>query len=542
MFVHEVMAREVAATGTDTMFGLIGDANLFMVNSFTERQHGTYVSAVHEASAVMMAHGYACRAGRLGVATVTQGPGLTNTATALTEAVRSGTPLLLITGDTAPNNKLNQQTLEQEPFVRSTGAGYILVERPEDAASAVRIAAGRALAESRPYVLNCPTEYQWHVVEAETDDDDGDPWPGREERPLVPEEVIEEAVGVIASARRPLVLAGRGVVGKEQRQAILAFAERIGAPIVTTLRARNLYSAAEGCVGVCGTVSTEPGVLAIGESDCIVAFGASLNTWTTVRNSLIQGKNVVHVDTNKARFRPEVPVTTAVAGDAATVAQQLIEMLDAAEVPPSGFRNRVTANVSQSDLVFDMPLGGKVTLAGVLSAVNRALPNRRTVVYDGGRFQGEAFKHIWSADYRSEVLTTDFGAVGLGMGAAIGAASVAPGEPTVLVTGDGGFMMNGLAELHSAIRAGLPLIVVICNDGSYGAEYDQFVNKGVRPDLSLFQWPDFAEVARSLGAEGLTIESVSDVAAAVAACDSPARPVVIDVRITPGDIPEVPHL
>ena len=167
MFVHEVMAREVAATGTDTMFGLIGDANLFMVNSFTERQHGTYVSAVHEASAVMMAHGYACRAGRLGVATVTQGPGLTNTATALTEAVRSGTPLLLITGDTAPNNKLNQQTLEQEPFVRSTGAGYILVERPEDAASAVRIAAGRALAESRPYVLNCPTEYQWSVVEAE---------------------------------------------------------------------------------------------------------------------------------------------------------------------------------------------------------------------------------------------------------------------------------------------------------------------------------------------------------------------------------------
>jgi len=209
------MAREVAATGTDTMFGLIGDANLFMVNSFTERQHGTYVSAVHEASAVMMAHGYACRAGRLGVATVTQGPGLTNTATALTEAVRSGTPLLLITGDTAPNNKLNQQSLEQEPFVRSTGAGYILVERPKDAASAVRIAAGRALAESRPYVLNCPTEYQWHVVEAEADDDGGDPWPGREERPLVPEEVIEEAVGVIASARRPLVLAGRGVVGKE---------------------------------------------------------------------------------------------------------------------------------------------------------------------------------------------------------------------------------------------------------------------------------------------------------------------------------------
>jgi len=256
MFVHEVIAEEVAATGTDTMFGLIGDANLFMVNSFVERQHGTYVSAVHEASAVMMAHGYACRGARLGVATVTQGPGLTNTATALTEAVRSGTPLLLITGDTAPNNKLNQQTLDQEPFVRATGAGYVLVGAPQDVRSAVRLAVRRAVAESRPFVLNCPTEYQWHVVDAVADDDGADAWPDGEERPLVSDEVLEEAVGVIASARRPLVLAGRGAIGKEQRQAVLAFAERIGAPIATTLRARNLYSAAEGCVGVCGAVAT----------------------------------------------------------------------------------------------------------------------------------------------------------------------------------------------------------------------------------------------------------------------------------------------
>src|SRR5260370_11909833 len=106
MFVHEVIAREVAATGTDTMFGLIGDANLFMVNSFTERQHGTYVSAVHEASAVMMAHGYAGRAGRLGVATVRQGPGLTNTGAALTETATSDTPPPLITTHTAPTTHI----------------------------------------------------------------------------------------------------------------------------------------------------------------------------------------------------------------------------------------------------------------------------------------------------------------------------------------------------------------------------------------------------------------------------------------------------
>jgi acetolactate synthase I/II/III large subunit len=541
MFVHEVIAREVAATGTDTVFGLLGDANLFMVNSFVKKQNGTYVSAVHEASAVMMAYGYVCRGARLGVATVTQGPGLTNTATALTEAVRSGKPLLVITGDTAPGNKLNQQTLDTEPFVRATGAGYVLVERPDDAARAVRTAVRRALAESRPYVLNCPTEYQWHVADEGSDDQEPGSWPGSGKYPLPGEEVLEEALGVIAAARRPLVLAGQGVTGKEQRQAVLAFAERLGAPIATTLRARNLYSAAEGCVGVCGTVSTEPGVAAVGASDCVIAFGASLNTWTTARNSLIQGKSVVQVDTNPARFRPEVPVTVAVAGDAADVAQRFTEMLDAAEITPAGFRRRVCAGLTAADLVHDAPLGSTLTLAGVLSAVNRALPAHRTVVYDGGRFQGEAFKYSWSTDYRSEVPTTDFGAVGMGMGAAIGAAAFARDEPTLLVTGDGGFMMNGLAELHSAIRAGLSPIVVICNDGSYGAEYDQFVARGLTPELSLFEWPDFAEVARALGADGLTVTSVSDVAAAVAACDAPFRPVVIDVRVAPGDIPEVPH-
>src|SRR5580692_621498 len=259
MFVHEVIAREVAATGTDTVFGLLGDANLFMVNSFVRQQNGTYVSAVHEASAVMMAYGYAGRGARLGVATVTQGPGLTNTATALTEGVRSGKPLLVITGDTAPGNKLNQQTLDTEPFVAATGAGYVLVERPEAAAAAVRTAARKAIEESRPYVLNCPTEYQWQVVDAGAEDNGADAWPDRGECPQPAEEVLEEALGVIAAARRPLVLAGQGVIGKEQRQAVLAFAERLGAPIATTLRARNLYSAAEGCVGVCGTVSTEPG-------------------------------------------------------------------------------------------------------------------------------------------------------------------------------------------------------------------------------------------------------------------------------------------
>ena len=537
MLVHELIAREVADTGTPVMFGLLGDANLFMANAFVNQNKGRFVDAAHESSAVMMAFGYACRTSGLGVATVTQGPGLANTATALLEAVRSHVPVLVITGDTAPSNTLNQQSLDQEPFVRATGAGYVLVDSPEAAGDAVRTAAARALAESRPYVLNCPTEFHWVEVGEPSPRSEADPPPAAE----VSEDELEEALGVLAMARRPLVLVGKGATPPPQRDAVARLAERLGAPIATTLRARHLYSAAEGSVGVCGTVSTEVGVQAIMESDCIVTFGASLNTWTHVRNSLFEGKRIVQVDVDRARFRPEVPVTATVEGDAAAVAELMVEMLDAAELPASAFRERVTEGVIDSDLVAVTPLGDKLTFAGALSTLNQNLPHPRTIATDGGRFQGESFKYLWSTDHFREVQTTTFGAVGMGMGAAIGAALAAPDEQTVLVTGDGGFMMNGLAELHSAVRADIPLIVLICNDSSYGAEYDQFVNKGLPPDLSLFDWPDFAEVASTMGADGVTVATTADIEDAIRAVKSPTRPVVIDIRVAPQDIPEVPH-
>jgi acetolactate synthase-1/2/3 large subunit len=148
---------------------------------------------------------------------------------------------------------------------------------------------------------------------------------------------------------------------------------------------------------------------------------------------------------------------------------------------------------------------------------------------------------VYAHDVERQVLSTSFGAVGLGMGAAIGAAAAAGDEPVLLVTGDGGFMMNGLAELHSAIREALSLIVVICNDSSYGAEYDQYVNKGVKPDLSLFTWPSFPAVAQAVGAVGVAVVSLDDLPAAVAAVQNSGGCVVIDVRVDAGAVPEVPH-
>ncbi|MGC0367554.1 acetolactate synthase-1/2/3 large subunit [Rhodococcus sp. 27YEA15] len=542
MQVNQAIAAALIGGGVDTMFGLIGDSNLFMVNEFVETHGGRYVSAVHEASSVMMAHGYASRSGRVGVATVTQGPGLTNTATALVETVRASTPLVMLIGDTAPSNLRNLQSLAQEPFVRATGAEYLLVESPETAAEtvcrALRIAAG----QSRPVVVNCPTEYMWvEVAEPALDPSEEFIEAASAVQHELDEAELDTAVGLIASATRPLVVVGRGVVDSNAGKTIKDFSERLGAPLLTTLRARNLYGAGDGSLGVFGTLSSEKGAQAIVESDCVVVFGASLNTWTTAHNTLLTGKPVVHVDVQRATLGRFTAVTAPVCGDAATVAEAITTWLDEGEIEPATFRARVASDLVAHDLEAAPVSRDRLSFAGVLTDLMAAVDEQRTVVFDGGRFLGEAFAHVHAPGVARQVLSTSFGAIGMGMGAAIGAAVAASGEPTVLVTGDGGFMMNGLAELQSAVRQQIPLTVLVCNDGSYGAEYDQYVAKGVRPDLSLFEWPSFADVATALGAAGVTVGRLEDVSAAVEAIRTHDKCLVIDIQVGPDQVVEVPH-
>src|SRR5690349_6370592 len=123
MKLHAALARALAGHGIDTMFGLIGDANMFLVHSFVHEQGRQYIGAAHEAGAMFMGFGYAGLSGRLGVVTVTHGPALTNCVTGLVEAVRGRVPLLVIAGDTATGSRTNIQDISHRDVVMPTGAG-----------------------------------------------------------------------------------------------------------------------------------------------------------------------------------------------------------------------------------------------------------------------------------------------------------------------------------------------------------------------------------------------------------------------------------
>lgn len=125
--VYRAIAHALVLHGIRTMFGLIGDANLFMVDSFVRHEGGRFLAANHEGSAVLVAHGHAQTQGRIGVATITHGPGRTNAVTALVEAVRFGTSMVVLSGDTLKDKLEHLQQLNQPQMITATGAGLVLM-------------------------------------------------------------------------------------------------------------------------------------------------------------------------------------------------------------------------------------------------------------------------------------------------------------------------------------------------------------------------------------------------------------------------------
>ncbi|MHA1127664.1 MAG: thiamine pyrophosphate-binding protein, partial [Alphaproteobacteria bacterium] len=208
MHVYQSIAHAASDHGVDTMFGLMGDANLFMVDSFVRDCGGRFVPVAHEGSAVLMALAYAHVAGKVGVATVTHGPGLSNCVTALTEGARGHIPMVLFAGDTPAANPRHLQSIDQRELVKATGAGFEQVRMPDTVGMDVARAFYRAQVERRPIVLNMPVDFMWEEVSHMAQVLNVFTAPGG----VAQGDILDQAIGMIASARRPLILAGGGAV------------------------------------------------------------------------------------------------------------------------------------------------------------------------------------------------------------------------------------------------------------------------------------------------------------------------------------------
>ena len=398
----------------------------------------------------------------------------------------------------------------------------------------------RARVERRPIALNVPRDFQWDEVSYRAvvkRVPDG--------RAIVPTSAdLDDAVGIIATAKRPLIIAGRGAIQASARAAIIRLAARIEAPLATTMKAKDLFRGEPNNIGVFGTMSSPEGVDAILASDCIIAFGASLNPYTTSRGTFLRGKRVIQINLEQTEVGKHVSPDAGVVGDPELVADTIVRWLNTVEAPPSGYMNELNegrAARSVPDEPFKSPPAGKLSLSAALRRINEAVPEDRVLVTDGGRFLSRAWVDLDVRDPRYFVFTLNFGSIGMGLSEAIGASLASEGRPTLLITGDGGFMLGGLAEFNTAVRSRCDLVVVVCNDGCYGAEHIQFRAKDMDPSISQFDWPDFAPVAEALGGTGVTVRTMQDLELAVTAIEGRKGPVLIDLKLDPDDMPQLPH-
>lgn len=534
MHVYQSIARAVCDHGVQTMFGLMGDANLFMVDHFVRDCGGRFVPVAHEGSSVLMALAYAHVAGKVGVATVTHGPALTNCMTALTEGVRGHIPMVLLAGDTPVANPRHLQSIDQREVVKAAGAGFEQVRAPETVGRDVARAFYRAQVERRPIVLNMPADFMWTEVTHECRVLDVFTKPGG----VAEGDILDEAIGMIASARRPLILAGGGAVGA--RDKLIRLADRLEAPLATTLKAKGLFNGHPYNMDIFGTLSTPAAYDLISKADCVVCFGTGLHDFTTDRGKLMTDKRIVQVDIEPTAIGGAVHPDAALLADAGLTADTIVYWLDEAEIAPSGFTRELDIDALTAHPTPPMRAAeGFIGYVPTLERLEQALPKDRILVTDGGRFMTEVWCRISAPDPKSFVVTANFGSIGLGLQEAIGAGVAAPDRAVVLFTGDGGFMMGGVNEFNTAVRLGLDLIVIVANDSAYGAEHIQFLDRQMDPSLTQFDWPSFAEVATSLGGRGIEVRSEADLETALAALETRDRPVLIDLRLDPHDVPRM---
>ncbi|MEM7404749.1 MAG: thiamine pyrophosphate-binding protein [Pseudomonadota bacterium] len=535
MTVHAAIARTLKELGVETLFGLMGDSNLFMCDSYVRQQGGRYVPATHEANAVLMACGYASMTGEVGACTITQGPAVSNAVTALIEGVKSSQRVVLLCGDTPMSDPDHPQTVQQRALIEAAGAGYLRIRSPQTVVADVANAFRRAWVERRPVALNMPTELMWEMTTFEGVKKPHRPAPVRP----TDGEAVDNAVGILAAARRPVVLAGRGAV--HAKAELVRLADRIGAPVCTTLKAKGLFNGHPYNLGVHGTLSTPGAIDVLSGSDCIVVFGAGLNRFTQAGGAFVEGRRLIQVDDMVDTLGQLVEPDVAIAADPALVASTFLHWLDEAEIPSSQATDLIDPEALKEPppMPAESKTPGTVDYPRALERINTAMDPNRLFITDAGRFLQDAWWRIDVSEPANMLLSIGVGAIGLGMGTAVGAGVARPGQPILYVTGDGGLMMGGLAEFTSVVREKLDMVCVICNDAAYGAEYVQFEDRQMDPGMSQFDWPSLAGVAESLGARGLRVSSDEELDRAIAIVEAykPGDgPTVIELMLDPAAV------
>ncbi|MCS5734514.1 thiamine pyrophosphate-binding protein [Herbiconiux daphne] len=529
--VAEAVGRTLAAMGAAHIFGVVGSGNFHVTNAMI-REGVPFTATRHETGAACMADAHSRASGRVVITTVHQGCGLTNAMTGITEAAKSHSRVLVVTGDTADGDTNSNFFIDQDQAVAALGA---VPTRIHSAASAVADAA-RAFSvcagQRKTVVLSLPIDLQLETIE-------WDPSLVPVHHDPAPTAPAAEAVlgllDEIAAAERPVFVGGRGAARAAGQ--IRRLADRAGALLITSAVGRGVFEDDPWALDIMGGFSTDGAAELVEGADLVVAFGASLNRWTTRSGSLLRGATVVQIDDRLDALGVHHPVALGIVGDCGLVAAAAADELERRGTSFEGYRTPVVAErVAASRYWSEQPYftraeADRVDPHELSNVLDEILPMNRIVVSDGGNFNCYPAAHLRVPDNIGYCLPLAFQSIGLSIASAIGAAVAVPGRLPIVGIGDGAFTMAP-TELDTAVRLGLGLLVVIYDDNAYGAEVHMF--EGDTDELAAVQFPDtdLAAMARGFGCEAITVRRLGDLAGLHEWLNGPRdRPLVLDAKV-----------
>jgi thiamine pyrophosphate-dependent acetolactate synthase large subunit-like protein len=346
---------------------------------------------------------------------------------------------------------------------------------------------------------------------------------------------VAAAATVLAAAKRPVLVAGRGAVIANAGPVIERLGAACGALLCNTAVANGIFDGQPFGLGIAGGFATPLALELLPEADVVVAFGASLNGWTTRHGTLFApGATIIQVDVEARALGANRRADIAIVGDAAETAIALLRELTDLDVQATGhggdLRERIAASRWNDQPVDASPPDGCVDPRAFSIALAELLPHDMAVVIDSGHFTGWPAMYLDVSDPRAWLFVNGFQAVGLGFGCALGAAVAAPDRITVCAVGDGGLFLS-LAELDTAARLGARVLIVVYDDAAYGAEVHHFSGQDV--DIVRFPEADLAAIARAARVPSVTVRSLDDLAPVGEWVAGGSGPLLVDAKVDP---------
>ncbi|TCP24522.1 acetolactate synthase large subunit [Scopulibacillus darangshiensis] len=524
----ELLLKCLENEGVEYIFGVPGEENLDVMDALLESKI-KFITTRHETGAAFMAGIMGRLTGKPGVCLATLGPGATNMLTGVADGNMDRTPIVAITGQAGLNrlHKESHQAYDLIAMYHPVTKWNARISKPDTVPEIVRKAFKIATNE-KPGA----THIEFPEDVAGTDVKDGGPLEVTELKGArASVKSLSEARTLINKAKHPLLLVGNGVTRTKAADELVAFAEKIQAPVTETFMGKGAISWTHPLsLMTVGLTFKDYITCGLEKTDLLIAIGYDMTEIPPQRFNPEGKIPVLHIDTKNAEVDSAYPVVCNVVGDIAENLTELTESVDKRNEPvdfTKPIRKQILDEFDNYEKDTNFPLKPQK----VVYDLRKVLGEGDITLSDTGAHKMWMARMYHCYEPNTCLISNGLASMGISVPGAIAAKIVHPEKQVVAVVGDGAFLMQGCAELETAVRLKLPIVILIWRDNAYGLiEWKQELEFDRSSNIK-FGNPDFVKLAESFGAKGIRIEKAEDLQHALKEAVGEKRPVVIDCPV-----------